>query len=154
MGFFGRLFGHPPPSTTKKMSASDVEEIVHAYSAAILARKSIISDVSELPYPKPVIKAALLAAISLTPDAKMREQLKVSFVSLADWQEGVGPRPYPFDTTDTAKIASADFLSMSDADTLAMIKRMAPAMPAYTDMTVRVAAEAKALLDELKALGL
>ncbi len=134
--------------------AAGVEKIVHAYSAAILARKSMISDISELPYPKPVIKGALLAALSLTTDAKMREQLKSSFVSLADWQEGVGPGPYPFDTTDTAKIVSADFLSMSDAETLAMIKRMAPAMPAYKDMLVRVATESQALLDELKALGL
>ena len=133
----------------KQQKISDVEKIVHAYAAAILSRKSLISDVSELPYPKPIIKAALIAAISVTKDAKMQEQLKSSYVSLADWQEGVGLGPYPFDTPKKEEI-----LSMSDADALAVMKRIAAASPSYTDMTARVATEAQALLDELKALGL
>ncbi len=105
-----------------------------------------------MPYPKPVIKAALIAAISATKDAKMREQLKASFVSLADWQEGVGPGPYPFDTTKTKK---EDILSMSDADTLAMAKRIAATdTSAFNKISAKMLAEGQALLDELKALGL
>jgi hypothetical protein len=77
----------------------DIERIVHAYATAISSRKSLLSDVSELPYPKPVIKAALIVAIAVTKDAPMREQLKSGYVMLADWQEGVG-------SADAAKSSS------------------------------------------------
>ena len=127
----------------QKMSGADVEKIVHAYSAAVLSRKSMISDTSELPYPKPVIKAALIAAISLTKDSKMREQLKTGYVSLADWQEGVGPGPHAFETTQ----ADLD-------DPMAAMKRIKAAGPSFTEIPTRVAAEAQNLFDELKALGL
>jgi len=126
----------------QKMSGPDVERILHAYAAAILSRKSVISDASELPYPKATIKAALIAALSVTKDPKMREQLKSSFVSLADWQEGVGPGPYPFDP------------KMKDGeDTLAMAKRIAEAPSSFPEISAKMLAEGRALLDELKALG-
>ncbi len=89
-----------PPWQGEKLKISwpDVERIVRANGAAMISHKSIPSDVSELPYPKHLIKAALIAAISVTKDPKMREQLKSGFVTLGDWQEGVaalGPDSRP-----------------------------------------------------------
>jgi hypothetical protein len=132
MGLFSRLFGHgPPPSATV-----GAEMIVHAYKAVLSSRKSMISDVAELPYPKPRIKAALITAIKATKDAKIRVQLKAAFVALADWQEGVGPGPEAFETT------------------LKRAQRVATRCPSFAELSAKVAAEGRALLDELKSLGL
>jgi hypothetical protein len=137
VGLFARLFRRStPPSATRQFSVDDIEKIVHAYSSVLSSRKSMISDASELPYPKPQIKAALIAAITTAQDAKMREQLKAAFVSLADWQEGVGAGPYSFETT------------------VKMAKRIAASGPSLTEISAKVTAEGQALLDELKLFGL
>jgi hypothetical protein len=136
------IYGRQQGERTSKLELSEVEKIVHAYAAAVLSRKSTISDASELPYPKAKIKAALIVAMLVTKDAKMREQLKSSFVSLADWQEGIGPGPHAFETTK----ADLD-------DPMAAAKRVAAAGPSFTAIPATVAAEAGALLDELRALG-
>jgi hypothetical protein len=144
MGLFSRLFHRSaPPPATKKLSAAEVENIVHAYAAALSSRKSMISDASELPYPKATIKAALIAAISVTQNAAMREQLKACFITLAGWQEGYGPGPDSF-----------ALKQMDSEDTLAFVKRVAAASPAIGACESKVAAEAQAFYDELKALGL
>jgi hypothetical protein len=109
--------------------------IIAAYDAAIAARRSIVSDAALLPYPKPAIQAALLEALFEAQGAE-RERLKVSYVSLADWQDGVGAGPYSFETT------------------MKMAKRVAGAGPSHSEITAKAASEGQALLDQLKALGL
>jgi hypothetical protein len=137
VGLFDRLFRRSaPPPAMQETSSTDVQEIVQAYAASMSKTRSLVSDASELPYPKPQIKAALIAAISATQDAKMRERLKAAFVSLADWQEGVGAGPYSFESTTK------------------MAKRIAVSGPTLTEISARVTAEGQALLDELKLLGL
>ncbi len=52
-----------------------------------------IIDVSVLPHPKEDILTALQIGIALTNDEKVLNNLKISAISLSDFQENVGPEP-------------------------------------------------------------
>lgn len=97
----------------KHMSEPEARREANEF-ANLAAGSSVLRDVGALPYPKERIKRALLRAIALTPPGPAREQLKVGFVSLGDWQN----------------------INASDDPTAAML------------------AEGKALLAELRSLGL
>lgn len=78
------------------------EKIVHEYAASILSEistsRSIIA-ADRLPYPKKLIKLALILWLHLETDQKQREVLKSGYLGLADWQEGVGNEPVGLDMT-------------------------------------------------------
>jgi hypothetical protein len=122
--------------------AVGAQKIVNDYGAALESRKSSFADVSELPYLKSVIKAAILAALAITGDEKMRDVLKANFVSLADWQEGIGPGPHDLDVTQHPGETIQD-----------QAKRISRAAPAYMELSKRVTTEMEGLLAELKSLA-
>jgi hypothetical protein len=62
---------------------------------------------------------------------------------LADFQENVGPGPYPFDSK-----------RRDGEDDLAMLKRIAATPAPFPEVSAKTLAEGQALLDELKARGL
>ncbi len=128
---------------TNRIFAVGARKIIDDYDAAMMSRQSRFSDISELPYPKPVIKAALLACLCVTKNPKMREQLKTNFVSLADWQEGVaalGPDPF-------SQVAL-------DEDIKASAKRIFEKGQPFVELGAKAVSECTALLEELKARGL
>lgn len=49
-----------------------------------------VADVNKLPYTKQQIKKAIIAALRSTGDSQMKEHLKVAYIVLSNWQEGVG----------------------------------------------------------------
>jgi len=129
--------------STKPMSPSaEVQKIVGANIAQLLSRKSRPLDASELPYPKATIKLALIAAITVTEDTKMREQMRSAFVQMADWQEGIGPGPH-----SVVDLFGGD-------DLVEEAKRVYAAGPSIMKIGAQVIAEMPALLDELKSLGM
>jgi hypothetical protein len=136
MGILSRLLNRAP-----KAPPMDVREIARAYGAVLASRKSMYADASALPYPKRTIKSALIAALSVIEDAQTREDLKAAYVMLAEFQEGIGAGPYPWE------------LSATDSEGVDAIKRIVDAGSSFTEMPGKVAAESQALLDELKALG-
>jgi hypothetical protein len=151
MGLFNRMIRRDLSGNVAKSSdtitnailIAGVQKIVHDYGAALESCKSTYADASELPYPKPVIKRAMIAAITMTQDAKMRETLKTSYMLLADWQEGVaalGPDPFLQITPDDDIRESA--------------KRISERGKPFMELHARVIAEMQALTAELKALGL
>jgi hypothetical protein len=129
-------------SVTNAILAAGVQKIVNDYGAALASRNGLFADASELPYPKPVIKAAILAAISITSDEKMRALLKANFMSLADWQEGIGPGPHDMDVTTRPGETIQE-----------QAKRFSQAAPVYMALHKRVATEMEGLLAELKSHG-
>jgi hypothetical protein len=144
MRLFSRLFrSATTPTDAQKAYLSDVQGIVVAYRAALMSRTTIVADSSELPYPKHVIKAALIAAIKTTTDVAQREQLRSAFVGLSGWQDGVGGSPQSFE------VGQADL-----DDPVAAMHRIAAASKDLTAIPGKVAAEGEALFAELKALGL
>jgi hypothetical protein len=124
------------------LPSAQVLKIVAAYGVQLSSHKSSPVDASELPYPKATIKLALIAAIAVTEDAKMREQLKTAFTQLADWQEGIGPGPH----------SVADLLGGNDP--VEQAKRISAAGPAIMKIGAQVIAEMQASLEELKSLGM
>jgi hypothetical protein len=145
MGILNRLLGRTSrKETSGDLSNQEAQVIVNAYGKALSSKKSGVADASELPYPKTRIKAALLAAIRAIPDASMRDQLKAGYVSLADWQDGVG--------TDALAFESA--MKVSSGGPLQVAKRIAEAGPAYMEIQGRIVAEATKLAGDLKSAGL
>lgn len=71
----------------------DFVGVVQAYGKILETSAPLpgtVADSKKLPYPKQRIKEAIVAALRTTSDSHMKEQLKVAYVRLADWQEGVG----------------------------------------------------------------
>ena len=83
MKVFARFFRRGP----------DAETVLQDYGIVLGTRApqpGYVADVKSLPHPKPRIKEALVVALRSMQDPHMRSQLKKAYVSLADWQEGVG----------------------------------------------------------------
>jgi hypothetical protein len=68
-------------------------------------------------------------------------ELKDSYVSLANWQEGVGPNPFNFTQVDTDNRMEA-------------AQRIVSEGPAYMKLNAQSIAERMALMEELKTLAL
>ena len=66
---------------------------IRDYGAVLEMRQAGIRDATELPYPKEVIKQAILAALRSTSDDKARDQLSGGLLFPSDWQPGVGLKP-------------------------------------------------------------
>ncbi|MGE0109199.1 MAG: hypothetical protein AB7S81_05460 [Bdellovibrionales bacterium] len=81
-------------STPSTLAADNqVQTIVQSFGETLEFKApapGCVADANELPYPKKQIKEALLTAIKMTKDPAMKQHLKVGYLSLADWQEGVG----------------------------------------------------------------
>ena len=98
MGIFSKIFGRRSAEAKDrpKLTDTEMERIVQIYGAELSKASvgaGIIGDSSMLPFPKRDIKTALEFAIRLTPEGQMREHLKNGYLALADWQDGVGPKP-------------------------------------------------------------
>ena len=149
MGIFSRLFGRgrPESEAPARLTNAEVGTIIGAYGA-VLARgevgAGIIADTTRLPYPKSTIKAALQVALRLTLDAQMKEQLKIGYISLADWQDGVGGKPLGVNLQN---------LDLS-TDPLVLAQALATPDPKATAYQKKADAEAQVLQNELKSLGL
>lgn len=150
MGLLDRILGRGKGERKHKsteMTPDAAGKIVQDYGAvlgSLAPAPGCVADVRNLPHPKEHIKQALVFAIRLTKDPRMQEQLKVGYISLADWQEGVGGGTMGIDLT------SMDL----NADPLEMAKRIALKGTAMEKWTPLVQAEQEALKAELQKLGL
>ena len=95
---------------------ADLARVVQAYGKVLETKApapGTVADVKKLPYPKPVIKKALVAALRITDDPKMKEHLKIGYILLSAWQEGVGENDQGLNTLaldmsqDTKSLAQA-----------------------------------------------
>jgi hypothetical protein len=90
MGFVSRFFGNRKPASS---SGTPPNVLVADFGEVLATRSPVpgsVADVTELPYPKDEIKRAILVMLAATTDTPLREHLKFAYVSLADWQVGVG----------------------------------------------------------------
>lgn len=71
------------------------EALVNSYGK-ILGDVSgqVVADAALLPASKEAMKAALLVCIKVTPEGSQREQLKVGYLMLSSFQDGVGTVPH------------------------------------------------------------
>jgi hypothetical protein len=150
VGIFDRLFRRRtqttiPGSVSVERINAKIEEcqrIVRAYGDALLSRKSMYADASDLPYSKSIIKEALVVAMMATKDKQVRDQIMCSFLYLADWQDGIGPGPHDLNLTprpgETIQERAKRFMEKS---------------PAYMELSKKVVLEMQALFEELKTRG-
>jgi hypothetical protein len=128
-------------------SNTDFVKIVQAYGNTLetaAPAPGTVADVKKLSYPKQVIKNAIVAALRGTDDPQMKEHLKVGYIQLSDWQEGVG------ETNRGLDISALDM--NQDAESLA--KAVLEQSSGYEKWTAVAQEEQEALKQELRELGL
>lgn len=144
MGLFSRLFGNQP---TVPSSSNTPPNVVVAEFGALLGTRApapgCVADATELPYPKEEIKRAILVILTETTDSQLREHLKFTYVSLADWQAGVGPTHQGLDATKLDRTVPV-------ADLLNEIGARGEETKKWKTI---VKAEEEALITELRELG-
>ncbi|HEX3912714.1 MAG TPA: hypothetical protein VHW71_04340 [Steroidobacteraceae bacterium] len=129
--------------TPGPMTNEESVRIISAYGKALLDRKSIYGDVSELPYAKERIKKALIHGIKETSNPKLCEQMKGAYITLAEWQAGFGSRS-----------AAAEFTGQEFKDPAKALARIQVSGEDLVKLPEEVAAEAALLMAELKRRGL
>lgn len=115
------------------MEAEEVERILTDYGA-VLAQPSalgVIRDVRSLPNSKSAIKTALKLALSVASDPNTRDQLKVAYVWLADFQ----------------------LLTEEEARALRQWNGATTKPNLMLDVEHRIASEAEALREDLRTSG-
>ena len=115
------------------MQADDVERILTDYGAALAEPSALgaIRDLRSLPNSKSAIKAALKVALSVATDPNTRDQLKVAYVCLADFQ--------PLTAEETGALRQWNGATTKPNLVL--------------DVEERIATEAEALREDLRAGG-
>ncbi|TLU67343.1 hypothetical protein FE810_03410 [Thalassotalea litorea] len=69
-------------------SYDDVETIIQVYGEALEAAATLppnLIDEIKLPYPKAIIKQAIIEGLKSSDDVEMKEQLKSGYIMLAEW---------------------------------------------------------------------
>jgi len=147
MGFFSKIFGSIDENKGEaQMSQQIAVRIIQEYGAVMEHDSPVpgcVADVSKLPYAKSRIKEALKIGLRATSDAQMREILKVGYLRLADWQEGVGESDIGLD------LAGID----PDTDVMKLAERIIAQGDGYENWGQIVTAEQESLKSELIALG-
>jgi hypothetical protein len=93
------------PTREALMSPDEATAIIQRYGALLehgAPTPGCVADVAKLPFPKARIKQALLVGLRATGDLSIRKILKVGYLQLADWQEGVGPTDQGVDVSNVA----------------------------------------------------
>jgi len=149
MGLLDCVFGRTKTESSDAgaMPPAVAEKIVQDYGAVLgsaAPAPGCVADARKLPYPKERIKQALVFALRMTKEPQMREQLKVGYISLSDWQEGVGDATVGIDLTNLDP----------NADPVDLAKRITSQGAAAEKWLPKVKAEQEALKAELQKLGL
>jgi hypothetical protein len=141
MSIFDRLFGRAAKTTSGPMTGEEAMKIINAYGNALADRKSSFGDVSELPYDKERIKEALIHWIKVAEDPKVRELLKGSYITLADWQPGFA-----------ARRANGELTQEDLKDPTKAMAHIQASGGDFLKLPQEIAAEAELLMADLKAL--
>lgn len=161
MKLLNRLFGRTKTEQTASDSltlAAAAKKILAAHASlnkiatdygAVLASSAApapgcVADARKLPHPKEHIKKALVYVLRVIEDPQMRNALKICYISLANWQEGVGD-------TDVG----VDFTKIDPtADIHELAKRITSQASAWENWSLKARAERESLVGELEKLGL
>lgn len=130
------------------------ERVVQDYGAAMRAKRSLgsgcVADTRDLPHSKERIKQALVLLLRDTQEPQFREQLKSSYLLLADWQQDVGDMA-------VAVPADCDAIRCGTSASTTALKEPASASAAWQTWErwrSKVLEEERALKAELQQLGL
>ena len=88
------------------MTVNDAVTIIQNYCCIMLHKSPAsfyISDANKLPYPKDTIKQALVIALRANAKQQVMDVLKIGYLQLANWQEGVGESDLAIGAVDYAE---------------------------------------------------
>lgn len=132
------------------MSLSDKTsfvQIIQAYGKILETTVSIpgtVVDSNKLPYPKQMIKDAIVLALRSTNDLKTKESLKFGYIQLSHWQQGVG------DARQDLDVSALDI----ERDPKSVAKAIAEGLRGSEKWKTIAKEERDALKQELQDLGL
>ncbi len=148
MGILSKFLGGDSKSNpSAPMSQQEAVEIIQKYGAVMEHQSptpGCVADLSKLPYMKEQIKEALVIGLKADANPQMKEMLKVGYLQLADWQEGVG------DTDQGIDLTNADL----DDDPMKSAESVLAQSTGHEKWSSIAQAEQAALKQELKELGL
>jgi hypothetical protein len=97
----------------------EAEKIVQKYGEVLQHSSPVagcVADQDKLPYPKDVIKTALIKALQNTVDNHQKEVLKIGYLGLANWQSDVGDSNQGIDLTKVDPMLDpAEFLALHES---------------------------------------
>jgi hypothetical protein len=124
------------------MTYLEARKIVQAYGKTVTEYSGVIADESKLPFPKAVIKQAMLMVMPFAPSIEVRKALQSSYMFLADFQPGVGDQVIqPLPAHQQAPV---------DAEQMAAVARH---LEKWLPWSRRSSAEMEQLLQELRDAG-
>ena len=104
MSIFNRLFGRRATAAKapEPIDYDEARNIVADFGEHLEAKPvapGTVRDCSELPHPKELIQSAFERLFADGVDPEWREALKIAYVALASWQNGVGPSTVGLDAS-------------------------------------------------------
>ena len=135
-------------SPTGQHHTIDVMAIIQAYGKTLetdAPAPGCVADESKLPYTKDTIKKAIIAGLKNTDNDQMKENLKIGYISLSNWQEGVGEKVQGIDISKIDRNQSTEDIA----------RAMESAEQAFDgkDWSKVILDEQETLMQELKSLG-
>ncbi len=119
-------------NTSSALSPEKVNEIINKYGGLISSNNApapnCVADEQKLPYPKNIIKSAIIMALQNCNDPETLNALKNGYLQLSSWQQGVGENTIglglvsnPGETPSPEKVlemlsSSNDFLDRSNQE--------------------------------------
>jgi hypothetical protein len=107
-----------------------------------------IADVNKLPVDKETLKTAIKVLLSATKDEQLKEDLRATYISLSNFQQGVGSRDIGFN----AMLYSYKLGIASESEKLALIRQMPIDMEADKKWSEKTHSERNQLSTEVNSL--
>jgi len=153
MGILRKIFGGNQKAQEKQMpkTIAEINKIVNDYGdfmeSPYFPAPGCIADTKKLPYDKKLIKVALVLSAKLCNDPKMKEMLKVAYVGLANFQDGVGEMDVGLDMRKFPNLQNIDLNDRTQFESIS--KKMDRMMEAYEQFKKKADEEHQALLMDI-----
>ena len=153
MGVLKKLFSGNQSAKEKQVvkTLAEANKIVNDYGdfmqSAAFPKLGCIADTKKLPYDKEIIKTALILSFKLCDDPETKEMIKVAYIGLADFQEGVGTVDVGLDIRELPNPQTIDLKTMNQFESIS--KQMERMMESLEQFKKKADEERQALLRDL-----
>lgn len=151
MGFFKKLLGGKQKERETQMERvlpaanKIVNDYGHFMQSPTFPAPGCIADAKKLPYDKQTIKNALMLSMKLCDDSKIKEMLKVAYISLADFQNGIGETDVGL---DIRKFPNPQDIDFNDRTQIKSVAKEMDSMMAFYEKFKKIVEEERRLLQE------